>query len=635
MRIKSKETFKFCLIFLAVLFSVKFIYRHLSPGPSRPPYNINQVLSNKAICILPEINPWDPEVLPFLAPDWNPMKKCIAMTKMHTELKNGWLRQLINSTSKCFYRCLYADGENKYAAGDWYSMKINESYQEECDFIETYCSSAFRTTYRYIHSQVLKPEKKFFQREDILHPSVFMLVLDSVSSSSGMRSAPKTLQILRQYFDAVPFYYHNKVGANSRPNAFGMFAGARATALDDIRFANKSSPEIGRSCEEGLNKDETITFDFINLNYATIIAEDWVGAFTWPNCIGYDSAPTDHYTSPLIIRSTYGKDKKDFNKYFYIGKCKDTFHRIVDYAAEFLKIYENISKFAMIWLSNPAHDTVSGIYSIDEFLANFFRNNMKLLDRSFIFLMGDHGARIDPIRSTRIGYLEDNNPMLVIAVPKYLRVNRQLMENLRMNSRKHTSHYDFYATLYDIAHTARQKHFQKWNMRNFTLTVFRQELGDKRGGIRARSLLRPISYNRTCDEMEIPDEYCLCKRLIRNISNENRSVRKYANELVKYMNERIQSYDSGQWCNKLFLADVHLAEQLENWSRIRLVIETTPGHAKIEAEMRKDGTKYEIIPKSINRINKYKEQSHCIKNQTSDIRLFCYCKDQNQKFQNQ
>lgn len=43
--------------------------------------------------------------------------------------------------------------------------------------------------------QVIKRKQKQFQKEDNLHPGVFMLVFDSTSSSSGIRTIMETNQV--------------------------------------------------------------------------------------------------------------------------------------------------------------------------------------------------------------------------------------------------------------------------------------------------------------------------------------------------------------------------------------------------------------------------------------------------------
>ncbi|VDO80141.1 unnamed protein product, partial [Onchocerca flexuosa] len=119
----------------------------------------------------------------------------------------------------------------------------------------------------------------------------------------------------------------------------------------------------------GVKRNETVIYDFVDQNYASIIAEDWVGAFNWPNCKGYGDPPTDHYGGPLILRSTGDlsrKDENDFNNHFYKGECHERYHKLISFVSKFLNEYKGISKFVMIWLSMIAHDTANGLYRTDK-----------------------------------------------------------------------------------------------------------------------------------------------------------------------------------------------------------------------------------------------------------------------------
>uniref|UniRef100_A0A8R1Y239 Uncharacterized protein n=1 Tax=Onchocerca volvulus TaxID=6282 RepID=A0A8R1Y239_ONCVO len=506
-------------------------------------------------CDLIDLDPWSPEILPYLYPDWNPWYQCHVTRIMHTELKNGALRMLDNTTSECNYRCLHKDGEKNFKCGKWIKMKKNATFYETCDFIETHCKKGITTTFRYIHAQVIRPRQKVFQKEDSLHPGVFILILDSTSSSSGIRTLMETNQVLRQLYDATTFYYHNKIGRNSRPNAFAIFSGTRITELNANHFSGKKDSEHPNSCE-------TVTYDFINQSYASIMAEDWPSMFTWPNCKGFHKAPTDHYGSALVLRP-------DEQEYF----------------------------------------------------ANFFRKNVNNLNNSFLFVMGDHGLRFGKIRRTNTGYIEDNNPLLTERIPQYLRSNEQLMLNLKKNSRRHTSHYDIYATLYDIARYARKESFQKWDEHDFS-----KEFGKVRGGIRAKSILRPIQYDRTCEDMEIPDEYCICEKKwykIDDIRIEN--VTKAAQFIIDKINDCLKAKRVDGICERLYLKEVVSAQSINQQPLLKIVAKASPNEGMYEAQLLKKDDYFQIITRII-RVNSYGNQSHCM--QDEDIRPLCYCRQQ-------
>ncbi|GMS92877.1 hypothetical protein PENTCL1PPCAC_15052, partial [Pristionchus entomophagus] len=64
----------------------------------------------------------------------------------------------------------------------------------------------------------------------------------------------------------------------------------------------------------------------------------------------------------------------------------------------------------------------------------FFERNRKEFDDSFVFFMADHGLRFGWYSRDSIGRRDVNNPMLMIAVPRYLRKDSVLMTNLQQNS---------------------------------------------------------------------------------------------------------------------------------------------------------------------------------------------------------
>ncbi|CAG9530704.1 unnamed protein product [Cercopithifilaria johnstoni] len=541
---------------------------------------------------------------------------------MHTELKYNTIRMSDNTTSECEYRCLYKDGELDFKMGKWIKMEKNATYNESCDFIETHCTKDNNTVFRYIHTQIVKPKNKIFQKEDELHPGVFILIFDSTSSSSGIRSIMITNQVLRQFYDATTFYYHNKAGLNSRPNAFAMFSGTRISELDEGRFPGRSKSEYPNSCKNGVKRNETVTYDFVDQNYASIIAEDWIGGFNWPNCKGYRDPPTDHYGGALVLRTTYKeeKDYKSFDEHFYMGECQQPYHKVMDYVSKFLSEYNGISKFVVVWLSMITHDSASGLYHTDKYFADFFRKHIENLENSFVFVMGDHGLRFGGIRSTPFGEIEDNNPLLTVALPKYLRSNEQLILNLKQNSRRHTSQFDFYATLYDIAQYARKDNFQKWNEHDF-----RNEFGEIRGGIRAKSLLRPILYDRTCEEMEIPDEYCICERIWHKSDIHGDDATKSAEFLIAYINDFLKQRNLSRICETLSLIEVISVEYLEGRPVLKIVVNASPSNGKYEAQLLKENDSLKIITK-ITRLDKYGEQGHCAPDE--DVRPLCYCREQ-------
>ncbi|VDK67585.1 unnamed protein product [Anisakis simplex] len=163
--------------------------------------------------------------------------------------------------------------------------------------------------------------------------------------------------------------------------------------------------------------------------------------------------------------------------------------------------------------------------------------------------MGDHGLRFGPQREAGVGKFEDYNPMLMIAVPKFLRANNQLMTNMRNNAFRHTSNYDVYATLVDIAKIGKKNAYKNWDYHDF-----RRDFGDKRGA-RAMSLFRPIPYDRTCEEMEIDEKFCLCYAWTHASVNSD-LVRLAGYTVIDSVNRFLESENISSICAKLKFTEV-------------------------------------------------------------------------------
>ncbi|VDO44165.1 unnamed protein product, partial [Haemonchus placei] len=118
--------------------------------------------------------------------------------------------------------CIDYDGDNSYKLSNW--TPIDRSVFE-CDFVETECRLKNETK-RYIHIQVAEQKSETKTRlNPEVNPDVVLLVIDSVASTQLIRALPRTVNFLLHGMDAIEFRKFNKVGSNSRPNAFAALVG--------------------------------------------------------------------------------------------------------------------------------------------------------------------------------------------------------------------------------------------------------------------------------------------------------------------------------------------------------------------------------------------------------------------------
>jgi hypothetical protein len=101
-----------------------------------------------------------------------------------------------------------------------------------------------------------------------------------------------------------------------------------------------------------------------------------------------------------------------------------------------------------------------------------------------------------------LGELEDNNPFLYIIVPENLRNNTSLMNRLRNNSQNLISPFDLYASALDIAKSAHE-----WDSKT-SFNEPAKPVNDRK--LIGSSIFRPMKQPRTCTNIHIPWDFCIC-----------------------------------------------------------------------------------------------------------------------------
>ncbi|KAK0410836.1 hypothetical protein QR680_005350 [Steinernema hermaphroditum] len=615
---------------------VAVTFRNLGLWNHTEEVSVDSEAQDERICVLPFRDPWTPAIVNKLKMDRT--RKICPRRPTTTVLRPGGFLVTLTESASCHYRLVHPLANRRIEAEEW--VPLHQSAEIKNDFVETKCSDpSGKVVYRNLHYQVPSlsmptstiiqvVKEKGFVKEANNTFSIFLLVLDSISSHAGARALLETQQVFRYNYEAVTFRFHNKVGLNSRPNAHAMFAGNRLAALEANAFRAKAPSEFPNSCAERLRRNETIHFDAIDANYALLMAEDWVYAFDYPDCNPFEKVPTKHYSEPIFYRpnsTKYSKrDQELLKTALFNGGCERAYHKLLEYTTQFLDTYNGTAKFAYMWHTMLAHDNPNPIFKADADIADFLRANQGNLENSFVFVMGDHGNRFGSIRQTEDGEYEDNNPMLMVALPRSLRGHEQLVANLNANARKHTSQFDMYATLFDIMHVAKKNSFT-----TFDYLDFRKVIGDRRGR-RAASLLRPIGRDRNCIEMEIPDEFCLCHTAWTRLAADDRLAHEAGVGLVAHINAFLDNFpESAGKCQKLKLSKVSRAQKKVTKAGatvLRLTVKALPSEGVYEALLRLHSNSSLEVTSRVKRVNAYDNQGNCAMHELS--RPLCFCKVQ-------
>lgn len=135
-----------------------------------------------------------------------------------------------------------------------------------------------------------------------------------------------------------------------------------------------------------------------------------------------------------------------------------------------------------------------------------------LFNRTVIFVLGDHGNRMDFIRQTKVGTIEDRMPMVTVILPEWVSVKHpSWKESLRDNRLRLTSTYDIYATFKHILSTLNNKRkstdIEQQLLNNIVNQSVRNHFATASKGL---SFFEPIPLIRTCDDAGIAQWLCLC-----------------------------------------------------------------------------------------------------------------------------
>ena len=598
-------------------------------------------------CVIPQLDPYDPSIMKFV---WDPEPLfCEHAPPLMFVDASGLLQ--FNSSSISYYGVDIPKLNCEYRICSRHIDDDHVTFSSAVPFTPpVYVASDFFTvTCRDVHGNTVyermltnvalntTQSKKTVLQESKNHLSVVLFGLDSVSRSCAIRKLPKTFKYLTETLGAYDFKGHMKVGENTLPNLIPMLTGRRV-------WSNELP--ITDYADEPYDSFPFIWRNFSEAGYITMYAEDMAEISTFNYLTkGFISPPTDHYMRPYWIaiadkmRYKLGYvlrflENRNINLQKSSAMCYgDKPHHIiqVDYLKRFIQNYAFKRKFSLSFLTEIAHEYPNFLsYGDDVFLE--FLQWMKAageLENTVLVFFSDHGARIDEIRNTFVGRIEERMPVVIVYIPEHIRERfPTLHKNMQINTERLSTNFDLYQTMLDIL----QCNFKQPSVSYFD------------GKTRGISLFRPLPESRSCADAWIPEDYCACySRTPVNVST-SQIVQRVAKEMVINLNVRLHSEPK---CAKLELLTIREAEEIlhglehsstentgislfqflkpekKRTQRFLVVIETIPGHAKFEAtyDLSSDGSG--VLIGKIVRVNKYGTQGDCISDKR--LRPLCYC----------
>ncbi|KAI6186039.1 hypothetical protein M3Y98_00089700 [Aphelenchoides besseyi] len=639
------------LVFAALLFGVyviessvswrnQFIFKQeeLQNDTTQKPVKQTTSFVETESCRLEPLDPWHSMLSEQIEHDSRPKVPCKPKSKVRTELKNNTLTLIepLADGEKCYFRCILKDEKTRMIRAEWSDLRIDVENNPQCDIVEVQCTKSNHTSYRFLHTQIY--EKKSVEQSNPM-PDVHIIVLDSVSMSHARRALPRTLEFFESELKGQIFNYLNKVGLNTMPNYYALLQGLAVGNERLVPFKSERAldSEAKQFCDLSARPSRFIMAKWKRQNYVTMYNEDWTSKFFKPDrCPEGAKAPVDHFFGNYFLRKyqlwpelreKYNiKHKEHHHENSWPKYCLKKSQEMLQQLEQFVRSYPNKPKASLSWLTYLAHDDKAELYQADEDFCEFFLSNQQHLEKSFVFLMGDHGSRLYNSSSVPIDRREDRNPLLAISAPKTLRSNSMFMEQLTRNKNQLVTHYDVYATLMDIAENFKSS----WSP-NSTSSY---HSATKRG----YSLFRPLPQPRNCQKLSIPFEYCNCVSRTKEIDDQKELALKLAKMAVKQINNEIsQSSVLRRLCVLLDVDETKnppVAEQLvteeTNQTVYLFTFHTTPSDALYQGyATHLPNSELSSLSERYPRLNPYANQANCLYGNSFDLFAlnYCYCRN--------
>ncbi|XP_076647392.1 uncharacterized protein LOC143355987 isoform X3 [Halictus rubicundus] len=584
-----------------------------------PVSNSGFVIHNQG-CRIPAMDPFDPAITRFIHKE-----KPIAC-------EHGTHLPLVDSNNTAVYvnpmaaQHFYNESEDVsccwrpfWRLKDEDNVVTSNSSTVRAEFVKIECTRNKETIYKDYHAflpRFRSIENKYdgskAANAKSEYLSLLILGLDSVSRINFHRMMPKTVGALEK-LGAVEMLGYTKVADNTYPNLVPVLSGLSEGELHDLCWQTK---------DKTFDECPFIWKNFSAAGYRTIFGEDACGMTTF-NYLkpGFRVQPTDYYWRPFCIASEkdIGNTHK-LNANLCVGTRK-TFDNLLHYSRKTATQFAKDPYFGLFWEASLTHDFFNypqlGDDSYHDFIS--YLSNERLLNRTALIVMSDHGMRWGEFRETYQGRMEDSLPFVFIVLPSWWRDKYQIAwANLRKNARSLTTAFDLHETLMDL--------LQLKNVEEPTLKNRYRVLSSIERLPRGISWFLPIPDYRTCTMAGIASHWCMCHSS-NDVPLDDKKLRDKALFLVAELNQMLKKFVQ---CATLKLKEIRAAKAWRDKNDksdlidYTITIQTVPGDAIFEGTVRDRGkNSSNKLVGSVSRLNAYGKQSACV--DEFNMRLYCYC----------
>lgn len=601
-------------------------------------------------CQIPDWDPYDPSVLPFVLRIKTPYK-CPGRPHFMRSKPNAVISMDHNLLSlyygiqkdnlSCTYRPILRDPgpedertDNKYLFGDFRQLQFGVPLKDE--YLVVNCSMGDAPNFtQFIPLVPLKPKvesaksTRHFANDTTSRLNVIIVGIDSVSKLNFLRHFQKTQRFLKENLRSYELKGYTKVADNTFPNLVPLLTG---------RF-------IEHYWNESVRDMFFDSVDFVWKNYSakgyrTLFAEDapHIATFNYLKK-GFRDPPADYYFRPFALaveKSLVRRESK--------ANCLHSVLEIeilYNYLKDFVRTMADRPYFAFTFVARLTHDNLNAAAHADEPTLHLLKDlqSSGALNRSVLILFSDHGIRFGPIRQTYIGKFEERMPFIFLIFPPWFSERHpNLASNLRENQNRLTTPFDIHATLVHLLQLDRRASSEL----NETLSRLTPH---------GLSLLGPIPKDRTCEQASILPHWCPCQTH-KPVPVTEQVVINCAGALVDTLNKILKPLEGAcaslrlkqildarfgqandvvlrfvKHQNDVINRHVVLGQKINAPVDYLIVIKVEPSGGIFEGTIRYDGEDgtYKVLD-DISRLNVYGNQSICIND--ARLRKFCYCKSQ-------
>uniref|UniRef100_T1GHE4 Sulfatase N-terminal domain-containing protein n=1 Tax=Megaselia scalaris TaxID=36166 RepID=T1GHE4_MEGSC len=256
--------------------------------------------------------------------------------------------------------------------------------------------------------------------------------------------------------------------------------------------------------------------------------------------------PVDYYLRPFLLQAEKSLPvKKKSGMTFCLG-FKHAAEYVYDYAVELTERYKGYPYFGFFWTNTFSHQSISDPSSMDvkilEYLQNF--SNSGVLNDTIVFFFSDHGMRFGPTRSSTLGHYEERLPFMFIWLPTWIKETYpEFVTALTVNKNQLTNPYDIHMTLQHILQLA--------NDNDNAL----KPLPQTDGCPRCQTLLKPVPFNRSCEDISIEDHWCTCLAYD-PLKVTDKISTKLGKAVINYINDFVGTFSFASHCKKLSLGNI-------------------------------------------------------------------------------